>query len=299
MKLILSFIISFLIAGMPVGWSQTRAEPDSGSGDTKATESGMKPLVRPANPNVQAPQAAVPTEKTNWSAEFGGSFAAVTNNYGEWYSGDAKITYTGSKYFAPSLSFGSQTRPEGNQQAYGLGSYVNFGKYGYAIVGVGVAPNHGAILYPNFRYDVMGVVPVPPVKGLLMTGGYGSYRMGGGSAKTVSVGSIFYYKKVILNGGVSFNRSYPGSLPSNSGFFSLMAGRQGKYWIGAGASGGNLHYKLMGMIPYDVRGNAYGFNAFMQKWVGKNWGINTRYYFTNVIDSYISNSIGISFFFEF
>jgi YaiO family outer membrane protein len=299
MRALLCSMISFLVAGMFAGWPQTSGRPDPRLTDTTTAESKSDTPAQPSSPNPQVPQTAAITDKTSWHFETGGSYAAVTNNYGKWYSGDAKISYTGSKYLTPSLSFASQTRPEGNQQAYGIGSYINFGKYAYAIVGMGVAPNHGAILFPSFRYDLMGVVRVPPVKGLLLTGGYGSYRMGGGSAKTASVGSILYLKKVILDGGISFNRSYPGSLPSNSGYLSLMTGRQGKYWIGAGASGGNLYYKLMGLIPLDVRSNAYGFSAFLQKWVGRNWGFYTRYYFTNVIDSYTSNSVGVSFFFDF
>jgi YaiO family outer membrane protein len=263
MRMLFSIIL-FLMAGAFPCWSQTSTKPD----------------------------------KPDWHFEIGSSLTNVNGNYGRWHSGDAKITYTGSKYFSPSLSAGSQTRPEGSQQAYGIGSYINFGKNAYAIVGTGIAPNRGTILYPSFRYDLLGVFRVQPVKGLLMTTGYSSYRMGGGSAKVTSIGGI-YYSKVILEGGIAFNRSYPGGLPSKSGHLSFMRGRQGKYYFGAGASGGNIHYQLLGVIPYDARFNAYGFSAFFQKWLGSNWGITQRYYFTNVIDGYISNSVGISLFYDF
>lgn len=243
-------------------------------------------------------QTTTDADKNSWRLELGGSFANVNNNYGRWYSGDAKITYTGSKYFSPSLSFGSQTRPEGSQQAYGFGSYVNLGKQAYAVVGAGIAPNHGTILFPSFRYDLMGVVRVPPVKGLLMTAGYSSYRMGGGRSKIASFGAI-HYSKVILEGGISFNRSYPGNLPSKSGHLSFMRGREGKHWFGAGASGGNIHYQLLGVIPYDARFNAYGLSAFYQKWMRPQWGFVARYYFTNVIDGYVGNSVGLNLFYNF
>jgi YaiO family outer membrane protein len=278
--------VSFMISGLFPSWGQT-SDP---------LEPNVKP---PLEQQPQTSQIAASSEKTNWHFELGGSLALLNNNYGQWYSGETKIAYTGSKYFKPNLSFGSQTRPEGTQQAYGVGSYINFGKYAYAIVGTGVAPNHGTILFPSFRYDLMGVFRVPPVKGLLMTAGYTSYRMGGGNAKIASIGSIYYYRKVVLDGGISFNRSYPGNLPSKSGYLSLMTGRQGKYWFGAGASGGNLNYQLLGIIPYNVRSNAFGFSQFFQKWLGRKWGLVERYYFADVIDQYISNSIGVTLFYDF
>ena len=78
-----------------------------------------------------------------------------------------------------------------------------------------------------------------------------------------------------------------------------MTGRQGKYWFGAGASGGDIHYQLLGIIPYDVRSNAFGFSAFFQKWLGRNWGLVERYYFTDMINAYLCNSVGVSLFYDF
>ncbi len=287
----------FLI-GKTILLAQTQTPPGPGSDQTSSGNPNTTPAPPLPGQQQPAPKAAA-DEKTNWHFEIGGSFAHVTDNYGNWYGGDAKIGYTGFKRFSPSFSIGSQTRPEGTQQAYGFGSNININKYAYAIVGAGVAPNHGTILFPSFRFDTMGVVKVPKVKGLLATGSYTGYRMGGGSAKIASVGAIYYHKWAILNGGVSFNRSYPGSLPSKSAFLAFMRGRQGKYWYGGGISGGNLHYQLISIIPYDVRFNSYSFSAFFQKWLGQHWGIIQRYYFTNVMVAYRSNSVSASLFYDF
>jgi YaiO family outer membrane protein len=295
----LCLMSAILISGITISPAQTSNQQDQGASGTKPAATDTVPPAQSAGQQPQIAKPAVMSDKTNWHFEIGGSFTGVNNNYGNWYSGDAKIAYTGSKYFTPMISAGSQTRPEGTQQAYGGGAYINFSKYAYAIVGTGFAPNRGAILYPSFRYDITGVIKVPKVGGLLVTPGYSSYRMGGGHAKIASMGAIYYYKRVILNGGMSYNRSYPGNLPSESGFLSFMTGRQGKYWLGAGASGGNIHYQLIGIIPFDARFSAYGFSAFFQKWIGKNWGIVNRYYFTNVMSAYISNSIGVSLFVDF
>jgi hypothetical protein len=57
MKMLFSTIL-MLIAGAFPCWSQTTANPD----------------------------------KPNWHFEIGGSFADVNSNYGQWYSGDTKIS---------------------------------------------------------------------------------------------------------------------------------------------------------------------------------------------------------------
>lgn len=293
------FTFWLLIATVLVPQGKAQTQPDEISPQGKPIETSAAPPSASLDTQAQASKSALQNDKTNWHFELGGSFASVNNNYGRWYGGETKIAYTGSKRFTPMFSAGTQTRPEGTQQAYGFGSYVNFGKYAYAIVGVGFAPNHGTILFPSFRYDLMGVVKAPKVKGLLLTTGYSSYRMGGGNAKIASAGGIYYYKRAIFNGGIAFNKSYPGGLPSKSGYLSVMTGQQGKYWLGGGVSGGNLHYQLISVIPYDVNFDSYGFSAFFQKWLGRNWGLTHRFYFTNVMSAYISNSISVSLFYDF
>lgn len=295
------FSLALLITGGGGCWAQSQfakgATDQIGSVEVEASPQPQTPNTQASTSQTQPPAAK--NDKTNWHFEIGGSFASLNNNYGRWYGGDTKIAYTGSKYFTPMVSAGSQTRPEGTQQAYGFGSYVNFSKYAYAIVGVGFAPNRGTILFPSFRYDLMGVVKAGNIKGLLMTVGYTSYRMGGGKAKIASVGGIYYLKKVILNGAIAFNRSYPGNLPSKSGYLSFMTGKQGKHWWGAGVSGGNAHYQTVSIIPFDVRYNAVGFSAFYQKWLGRHWGITPRYYFTRLFNAYTSHSTSITFFYDF
>lgn len=292
-------VISWLITGMFVCLAQPQSSTTSSTTQIQPADSDILLTMQSTDEQTSASKPAAPNDKTKWRLETSGSYTNVTNNYGNWYGGEIRLTYTGSKLFTPTLSAGSQTRPQGTQQAYGLGSYVNFGKYAYALVGVGFAPDHGTILFPNFRYDVMAFAKPPKVKGLIMTAGYSSYRMGGGNSKSFSVGSIYYYRKVILNGAIAFNRSYPGSLPSKSGYFSIMTGRQGRYWFGAGASGGDLNYQLIGIIPFNVHYNGYGFSAFFQKWLQKHWGITERYYFTNLMTAYKSNSVSVSLFYEF
>lgn len=253
-----------------------------------------------------APQSdALPTkliesnEEPAWRLETTGSFTNVTDNYGNWYGGSASLTYLGSEVFTPTISVTTQTRPEGDQQTYGLASYIHFSKYFYAHIGAGTAPNRGTILFPSFRYDAMGFVKLPQIKGLITTVGYSNYRMGGHESRAISVGGIYYLPRVILNGSISFHTNNPGGLTSKSGQFSFMTGKQGSYWIGAGAHGGDLNYQLLGTIPYNAHFTGYGFSAHFKKWIQKNWGLTERYYFTNLMSTYKSNSVSLTFFYEF
>jgi YaiO family outer membrane protein len=145
----------------------------------------------------------------------------------------------------------------------------------------------------------MGMITVPGIKGLLLTPGYINYQMGGGTARVISIGAIYYHNRMIVSGGIGFNTTKPGDMNSVSGDFGIMYDQAQKYYLGGGLRGGNLAYQLVSTIPFDVRLNSYSASTYFSKWIGRNWGLTPRYEQGDVITSYRSNVVSLSLFWDF
>jgi YaiO family outer membrane protein len=237
--------------------------------------------------------------KRPFHLELGGYFNAVDNGYGTWHGGDLSLRYNGLKQVTPFVSFSSQDRGQGSQQSYGAGSYIFFNKHFYSIVSASTAPDRSYVVFPKFRYDIMGLVNVPKVKGLVATTTFTRYQMRPATAEIVSVGGIYYYRKAVFSGALNFNRVEPGNHHSKSGQFSAMYGREKRYWAGGGVTGGRVAYPSISSLPFDIRYDSVGGYAFLRKWVGENWGVVARYDYLKMIDAYQSNAVNLSLFFDF
>jgi YaiO family outer membrane protein len=248
----------------------------------------------------QAPPRA--EGKKNFHVEAGGFYSSLDNNYGTWKGSEIRIMYGGLKRITPFGSVSRQQTAQGSQRIYGGGSYIGINDWAYMIVGASGAPKSATnvALYPRFRWDAMGLIKVPGVKGAVFSTGISDFNGGnGGGARIYSLGGLYYYKNAIFSGAINFNSARPGGVPSKSGQAGFMYGRQGKYWVGAGASGGRVAYQLAGAVPFDVRFSSYGTYVFFQRWLGKNYGLISRYDHQNLIDAYHRNSISVSLFADF
>jgi YaiO family outer membrane protein len=237
--------------------------------------------------------------KRPFHLELGGYFNNVDNGNGTWRGGDFSMRYSGIKQITPFASLSTQDRGQGPQQSYGAGSYIFFNKWVYSIVSASTAPDRSYVVFPRFRYDIMGLVKVPKVKGLVATTTFTRYQMRPATAEIVAVGGMYYYKKAVFTGGINFNRVEPGNHHSNSGQGSVMYGREKHYWAGGGMSGGRVAYPSVSALPFDLRYDSVGGYAFLRKWVGPNWGFVARYDYVKLIDAYQSNAVNLSLFFDF
>jgi tetratricopeptide (TPR) repeat protein len=60
---------------------------------------------------------------------------------------------------------------------------------------------------------------------------------------------LYYRKKLVLEGNLFINQSFPGNLWSASGSMALQYGTEGKYWFGLVAGGGRQLYYYAGLSP--------------------------------------------------
>jgi YaiO family outer membrane protein len=277
-----------LLAAAALAWPQSPASPEPTPDAPTA----------PTSPPSQATSPA--SGSPSFTAEIGESYGVLNHGAAPWSEQSIKIGYTGAKRFAPFVTLSSQDRGAGTQQAYGAYSYVTLSKHVWAIVGAGGAPERSAILYPLLRVGgSLFVHAFPRLPGLNLSVGYSDIIMPGGSGGQIaSVGAI-YYGKVILSGGVNFNQSRPGGLNSESAQAGFQFGRQGRYWLGGGASGGDAAYQLVGLVPFNVHINSVSANLFYQRWLTRKFGVICRYDYLDELNFFRKNGAYIATFFEF
>jgi YaiO family outer membrane protein len=245
-----------------------------------------------------------PSKKSgkDFHLEFGGNYSWLNNDYGEWKALDLRFKYTGLDLIKPFGSISSQTRKKGSQMVYGLGSYIHLDPEFYLIAEISGAPvrDKDVINHPRLRMDLSGYYNVPSIlNGLVLTAGLTHFPdQNGAGGDVFSVGGI-YYSKIIINGSLNYNIARPGNDHSFSGKAGIMYGEEGKYWAGGGITLGKVAYQTVSAIPIDVRYQTRGFHLFYTHWIGENWGIKSRYDYSNLEDMYILNGISVHFFIDF
>jgi YaiO family outer membrane protein len=291
-NIILSF---FLIIGLGRNCLAETLEPVS---DTYI-ESPMPPLV--VNNDEPASDSSGESKKT-FHLEVGGNYNWLDNNYGRWKGLNLSLNYSGFDKITPSFTIARLTRKEGSQFVYGFGSYIDITSKSYITVGLSGAPvrDPHVILYPRLRIDLGGYYSPSIFDGIVLTIGATHFpKQNGGGGDIISFGGI-YYGKIILQGSLSYNIARPGNIDSFSGQAGFMYGAQGRYWIGGGFSRGRQAYELPSEDrPFQVRFRGYGAYAYYNKWIGKDWGINTRVDVGRLVGAYQLVGITTSLFMDF
>ena len=294
MKIQYIFLCLLISIGLAVACSAEVLKPGS---DTSIEFSESLQKDSTPEPTVGSSQ----DKKKNFHLEIGGNNNWLNNDYGQWKAFDVGLKYSGFQTFSPFGSISRQTRNEGSQFAYGLGSYIYTSSKSYFIAGISGAPvrDPDVVLYPRLRLDLSGYFNAPMMDGLVLSTGVTHFpKQNGGGGDIFSLGGI-YYGKVILIGSMSYNIAQPGSVSSFSGQGGFMYGTQGKYWVGGGIETGRVAYQTVSEIPFDVRYESRGAHLFYSHWLGKNWGINTRYDYQNLVGAYRLNGITVKLFFDF
>jgi len=240
--------------------------------------------------------------RENFRLEISGNYNRLDNDYGDWKTLELRLRYSGLKKVTPFGSISTQSRKEGSQRNYALGSYIHFNPRFYMIAGISYAPvrDPDIIIYPKLRMDLSGYIGIPAVEGLVLKTGVSHFpKQNGNGGDIISAGLIYYYRKFVLSGTLNYNISRPGNITSMSGEANIMYGQEGKYWIGGGATAGRVAYQLASEIPFDVRYETRGANMFYRKWIGKNWGVNTQLDYQDLIGAYRLKGATIALFIDF
>ena len=232
--------------------------------------------ANPAQASPQQPDADVPQpglkQLSNY-VEAGGDYLALTNGFGHWAGGYARGVVTkGNNIWNAEVNGQHEFGDAGVYLA--AGDTYNFNPDWYGSVTVGSSA--GGFFWPRFRGDGFINKKGMGRKQLITTFGFGYY-----AAKDVHrdhsffAGSTYYFTKPwILEEGIRFNVSNPGSVFSPAGFVAVTQGRNQQHYLTLRAGFGVEAYQLVGPTATLTDFESQTFTVTWRQWVGTNWGVN-------------------------
>lgn len=261
--------------------------------------SALLPSALAAQVSDSARLVAPPTA-AKWHLQMSSFHSTADNGFGVWRGGDVRLLYS-AKRVSPFVSAGTQSRPGGRQENLAVGSYIVLTPWMYSIVGVGIAPDRGTVLFPRLRSDASVLVAVPKVKGLLVTTGftdlrYKDARTGG---RILSVGPMLYRGRGIYNASVFFNEDRASGANSSSWQAGGQWGTQGRFWIGGGVGAGNEAYRLLTATPFDARFRSQSASVFGSKWITRTSGVSLRLDYERKVDVFNRAAASVTYFVDF
>jgi YaiO family outer membrane protein len=257
-------IIVFSLLSLAVG-GRTSAQQDPIS---------AAPIQTPTQPpGANVPVAPVPERLLTNFLEVGGSYQDLSNDFGHWSGGYAHaVLERGKNIWSGEVN--------GEHEFGGAGVYLaagdtyNFNSDWYASLTVGSSV--GGFFWPRFRTDGFINRKWKERKQFITTLGVGYY-----AAKDVHrdhsifLGTIYYFQKPwILEDGLRFNVSNPGTVLSPSGFVAVTEGHNKRRYITLRAGFGQEAYQLIGPTVALTRFPSQTFDLTLRQWVGKGWGFN-------------------------
>ena len=257
-------------------------------------------LPSPSQESPQSPAEVVqPAELkllTNY-VEGGGNYLALTNGFGNWTGGYARgVIAQGNNIWNAEVN---GQREFGDAGVYfGAGDTYNFNPDWYGSLTLGTSA--GGFFWPRFRADAFLNKKWLARRQFITTVGFGYY-----AAKDVHrdhsffTGSTYYFEKPwILEEGIRFNVSNPGSVFSPAGFVAVTQGRNLQHYVTLRAGFGKEAYQLVGPVATITDFHSQTLTITWRQWVGPHWGVNVvADYYHN--PTYMRGGTSVGFFREF
>lgn len=226
----------------------------------------------PQQPGADVPPQPGPKQLTNY-VEAGGDYLGLTNSFGYWVGGYARGVVTqGNNIWNAEVNGQHEFGDAGVYLAAGDTYNFNPDWYGSLTAGSSV----GGFFWPRFRADAFINKKWMGRKQLITTFGFGYY-----AAKDVHrdhsffLGSTYYFTKPwILEEGIRFNISNPGSVFSPAAFVAVTQGRNQQHYITVRTGFGKEAYQLIGPTVALTDFDSQTLTVTWRQWVGTNWGIN-------------------------
>lgn len=225
---------------------------------------------------VPGPPAPPPPFKSSGFVEAGGDYSHLSNGFGHW----------AGEYLKGEITTDPQDRWRGellHQQEFGdsgdylaIGNIHDFNEKWYSDITVGAA-DHGFFL-PKYRIDAFLNRKWFADNSLITTVGLGEYK----AQETyrddsVFLGATYYFPKYwIVQGGVRYNDSNPGSVSSVSEFIALTEGEQHKHFITARYGYGKEAYEIISADQSLNEFYSHIFSLELRQWIAYDWGFDVK-----------------------
>lgn len=245
-----------------------------------ATTARAQQAAAVADPQQTASQQAVSPESvespirllTNF-IEVGGSYEQLSGSFGRWSGGYFRGVFgTGKNTWAAELN--------GEHEFGDAGTYIdagdtyNFNADWYASVTVGSSV--GGFFWPRSRLDSFLNRKWLARRQLITTFGYGyDHAKDVHSDHSYFLGTTYYFQKSwIIEDGVRFNVSSPGTVFSPSAFIAITQGTNKKHYVTLNVEAGEEAYQIVGITSVLTRFPSQTGAITWRHWLGRNWGFN-------------------------
>ncbi len=235
---------------------------------------GPVPILPAILPTIE-PIKTSPTYLPNY-IEGGLNYHSVSNNQGNWFG----------QYVKGEAQFDKRNRWRAeisHQRAFKeTGAYASianiheFNSDWYSDISVGTGTD--AFFLPRVRVDAFLNRKFLPDRNFIGTVGTGVYR----ARRTYTdysgfIGGTYYFPTPwILQGGVRFNVSNPGSVFAPSGFVAVTQGKQKEHFITARYGVGREAYQLISPNKTINEFTSYDLSLNVRKWVTNDWGVTAK-----------------------
>jgi YaiO family outer membrane protein len=226
----------------------------------------------PQRPGTDTPPQPGPKQLSNY-VEAGVDYLHLTNDFGYWAGGYSRIVITkGKNIWNAEINGQHEFGDAGVYLAAGDTYNFNSDWYGSLTAGSSV----GGFFLPRFRGDGFINRKWMARKQLITTFGFGYY-----AAKdphrdhSFFVGSTYYFEKPwIVEEGIRFNVSNPGSVASPAGFVAVTEGRNLRHYLTVRAGFGKEAYQLIGPTVSLTDFRSQTVTVTWRQWLGESWGVN-------------------------
>ncbi len=236
---------------------------------------GTASAQTPETPDQNGATAVDPIFKPSGSVEAGGDYQGVSNGFGDWFGQYAKgeIQTDKNNNWNGELLHQREFGTTGTYAA--LGNTHTFNQDWYSTVDIGGGA--GGEFLPRQRVDVFINRKWLDQRQLVTTIGLGEdHAMDSHSDRSIFFGGTYYFAAPwIVQGGIRFNESDPGSIEATSQFVAVTQGRDKEHFLTLRYGFGKEAYQIIDNDQTLSNFNSQQVSLQLKEWVGKDWGFDT------------------------
>jgi YaiO family outer membrane protein len=223
-------------------------------------------------PDADIPPQPGPKQLTNF-VEAGGDYQNLSNGFGYWAGSYARGTFTTGNNVGNAEVSGQHEF--GDAGVYmGVGDTYNFNPDWFGSLTVGSSV--GGFFWPRFRADGFVNKKWMSRKQWITTFGFGYYAAKDAHRDhSFFLGSTYYFAQPwIVEEGIRFNVSNPGSVFSPAAFVAVTQGRNKQHYLTVRTGFGKEAFQLIGPTVSLSDFQSQTLTVTWRQWIGQNWGVN-------------------------